>query len=201
MKIIGGAIYAAGSFSGTVDLDPGPGIFKVTRGGMLLIKMDTAGNFIWGKPIRASFNSFAVDKASNLYITGGFKDTVDFDPGPGVNELTPTPWSPAFPLSNNTTDIFVAKYDSAGNLAWAHSFGNHYDDAGRGVAADRFGNVFVSGTYRRYTWKDTVDFDPGPGVSTLSEYGNLFVLKLRKNGDFAWVRNAGGRPYCDRRFR
>lgn len=139
MKVIGDAIYATGGFVGTVDLDPGPGIFNVTApgasGNMLLMKMDTEGNFIWGKPIGGKgadyLNSFATDSAANLYIAGGFQDTVDFDPGPGVYALTATPWGPGFPFGYNT-DIFVAKYDSAGNIAWAHSFGAHYNDEGKG---------------------------------------------------------------------
>lgn len=198
MKVIGDAIYATGAFVGTVDLDPGPGIYNVTvppgEKSMLLIKMDTAGKFIWGKPIAGKglnyLNAFATDSAANLYIAGEFQDTVDFDPGPGVYALTATPWAPGFPFGYNS-DIFVAKYDSAGNLAWAHAFGAHYSDKGKGVAVDRFGNVFVTGSYTPLGW-DAVDFDPGPGMYNLSPYRSEFLLKLRSNGDFAWAKNAGG---------
>jgi hypothetical protein len=199
MKLIGGAIYATAAFVGTVDLDPGPGIFNVTapsgERSMLLIKMDTAGNFIWGKPISGKgidyLNSFTADGAANLYITGGFQDTVDFDPGPGTYKLAATPWKPGIPFGYNS-DVFIAKYDSAGKIAWAHSFGGHYRDEGKGIAVDRFGNIFVSGQYEANGGTELIDFDPGPGVSTLYEYWHDFLLKLRGNGDFAWVKNTGG---------
>ncbi|MEO6831765.1 MAG: T9SS type A sorting domain-containing protein [Chitinophagaceae bacterium] len=201
MKVVGNAIYVGTSFYGTVDLDPGPGISKVTSTStvyrdMALIKLDTAGNFIWGNAIlgtqKDNMNALAVDNAANVYITGGFEDTVDFDPGPGVFKLTETPWSLGFNFGY-FSDIFIAKYDAAGNLAWAHSIGGHYDDEGKGIAVDRFGNVFVSGSYNSSSnYLNAIDFDPGPGVFTLNVAKTNFMLKLRNNGDFAWARNAGG---------
>ncbi len=202
MKVIGTSIYATARFHGTVDLDPGPGILNVTSIGtrdMLFLKMDTAGNFIWKKEIEAqwtdNFNSFAIDSAANLYITGSFEDTMDFDPGPGVYKLHSTPWALGFPFGTNA-DIFIAKYDSTCNLIWAHSIGAHDDEEGRGISVDRFGNVFVSGTYITYQ-NDLVDFDPGPGVANLYYYGHNFLLKFRSNGGFVWARNAGGGVVTD----
>lgn len=50
-----------------------------------------------------------MDSLKNIYITGGFYSTADFDPGPGIYNLT----------SNGYEDAFIAKLDSAGNLIWA----------------------------------------------------------------------------------
>ena len=194
MKVVGNTIYVSAGFFGTVDFDPGPGSFSVssTPGvgtDMALIRMDTAGNFIWGKTIGGVgfdyLNSLATDAASNLYITGGFQETVDFDPGPGVYALTATPRNPNTLLP---TDIFVARYDSAGNFSWAHSYGNMYDDRGNAVAIDRFGSVIVTGYIN-----DLVDFDPGPAVYSVgtSFDSEGFTLKLDNNGNLIWVK---GRP-------
>ncbi|MCP4785811.1 MAG: hypothetical protein GY878_19890 [Fuerstiella sp.] len=58
--------------------------------------------------------SVAVDSSGNVYTTGKFYGTVDFDPGAGTTNLT----------SNGGTDVFVSKLDSSGDLVWAKSFGD-----------------------------------------------------------------------------
>jgi hypothetical protein len=52
-----------------------------------------------------------------MSITSGyFTDTVDFDPGTGVMNLT----------SAGETGIFILKLDANGNLLWAKSFGGYW---------------------------------------------------------------------------
>jgi hypothetical protein len=53
----------------------------------------------------------AVDKRGNIHVIGNFKDTVDFDPGPGVTKL----------ISTGSEDLFIQKIDSAGDLVWVKS--------------------------------------------------------------------------------
>ncbi|MCF6285500.1 MAG: hypothetical protein L3K26_09955, partial [Candidatus Hydrogenedentes bacterium] len=120
----------------------------------------------------------AVDGAGNVYTTGYFQGTVDFDPGAGVSNLT----------SAGTKDIFVQKLDSAGNFVWAKGFGGTDNDRGFGIVVDASGNVFSTGEF-----SGTVDFDPGLGVTELSSAGGLdvFVQKLDAAGDFVWAKGMG----------
>src|SRR5438105_15942847 len=50
-----GNVYTAGSFSGTIDFDPGAGIFNLTSTGLpfevFISKLDSAGNFVWAKAL------------------------------------------------------------------------------------------------------------------------------------------------------
>ena len=49
-----GNIYTIGGFSGTVDFNPGSGIYNLTSIGdndLFVSKLDSAGNFIWAKQI------------------------------------------------------------------------------------------------------------------------------------------------------
>ena len=107
----------------------------------------------------------AVDAAGNVYTTGSFKGTVDFDPGAGVTNLT----------SAGEADVFVQKLDLSGNFVWVVGMGGPSSDLGYGVAVDAGGNVYITGYFT-----GTVDFDPGAGMTNLTSVGSIdvFVLKL-----------------------
>ncbi len=96
-----GSIYISGSFQHTSDFDPGPGIFNMTavdgidQNDMFLSKLDAAGNFVWAKQIgaisRDMFYTMILDNSGNIYTTGIYIFTADFDPGPGVHNMTHFP--------------------------------------------------------------------------------------------------------------
>lgn len=67
---------------------------------------------------------------------------------------------------------------------WVYTYGGPNIDRGRAVATDNQNNVYVSGTYT-----DTIDFDPGPGVTNqYTPFENAFIQKLDANGNLAWVK-------------
>ena len=105
--------------------------------------------------------SVAVDAAGNTYLTGFFNGTMDFDPDPVETfELTT-------PLGFEAA--FVASYDEAGALRYAHSFKGE----GYGIAVDNDGNVFVTGQIGT----GGVDIDPGPDTVLLNWIeGKVFVV-------------------------
>ena len=84
-----GSICATGSFSGTVDFDPGPGSYTRTTasgGDIFVVQLTSAGNFGWvetfgGTGDEGSYG-IAVDTTDVVHIAGSFHDTVDFDPDP-----------------------------------------------------------------------------------------------------------------------
>lgn len=182
-----GNVYTTGYFSGTVDFDPGPGTFSLTANSsnndLFISKLDSNGNFIWAVNIGGGLvewtYSIATDYMSNVYLTGFFQDTVDFDPGVGVYNL----------ISAGNEDIFVCKLDSAGSFLWARSVGGAIFEDARTVAVDTYGNVYYTGFFQ-----GTVDFDPGSGVYYSSSSGqtDVFISKLDANGNFLWVKKFGG---------
>ena len=181
-----GNIYITGDFWGTVDFNPGSGTFNVTSSGLndvFTLKLDASGNFVYAKSLSGTDyncgNTVAIDVSGNVYTTGFFMGTVDFDPGLGTFNLT----------SIGSTDIFISKLDASGNFVWAKSMGGIGYDEVRSMVIDSLGNVYTTGNYM-----STVDFDPGLGVSNLTSAGskNIFVSKLDASGNFIWAKSLGG---------
>lgn len=181
-------LIVTGFFDGPVDFDPGPGVFTLNANAndnVFVLKLTADGDFIWavhndGFEYNRSFG-VATDSASNIFIVQECNQTTDFDPGPGVYNLT-----------GNLVDFVVQKLDSTGQFVWAKFIGGNGSDLGLDLAVDTSGNVYVTGYFSL-----TTDFDPGPGVFNLSTSSNgrkLFVLKLDNAGDFVWAQKIDGSP-------
>ena len=183
-----GNVITTGSFRGTVDFDPsaaGTSTLTSTSGGndIFISKLDASGNFVWARRMGGSGNdigySVTVDAAENVFTTGSFSSTADFDPGPAVFNLTEV----------NNGDIFVSKLDGAGNFVWAKGMGGTSSDIGHSIQVDPAGNVYTSGEFH-----NTVDFDPGSGTVNLVSAGfnDAFISKLDANGNYLWAKGMGG---------
>lgn len=181
-----GNVYTVGSFRGTVDFDPSATTFNLTATGnsdLFIQKLDVNGNFQWAAAVGGTGleddATVAVDAAGNVYFSGHFSGTADFDPGPGSLLFT----------SSGINDIFVQKLSPAGNLIWAHQTGGISSDKARDIHVDAFGNVYVAGFF----WA-TADFDPSVVVVNATSVGggDAFIQKLDANGNLIWVRTMGG---------
>lgn len=101
-----GNVYAVGYFDTTADFDPGPAVFNLIPVGgtdVFISKLDSSGNFVWAKGYGGTGDdlpfSVALDHADNIYTTGYFNNTVDFDPGSHVYNLS----------AAGNRDIFIQK--------------------------------------------------------------------------------------------
>lgn len=183
-------VISTGGFRGSVDFDPGVGVNILSTGapdipGAFVLKLDSNGSFIWAKHMPSNSNnpqsvfwhtlgnSVDVDNEGNIYTTGRFEGSVDFDPSIGSNLLT----------SNTLSDIFVQKLNDKGNHIWTKTLGSAGNDFGVDIYVDSFGRSFTTGYF-----SDSVDFDPGPNTSTLTAKGfnDMFILSLDSSGNFLW---------------
>lgn len=185
-----GNIYTTGYFYGTTDFDPGAGTFNLTSSGthdIFISKLDSSGSFIWANAMGGSGydvgNSIALDASGNVYTTGSFEGTVDFDPGAATFYLTTAS------ASNGYDDLFISKLDNAGNFIWAKQMGGSYDDGGSSIAIDPYGSIYITGSFQ-----GTADFDPGTGTFNFISAGgyDIFVAKLNWLGNFEWAKAMGG---------
>jgi len=188
-----GNVYSLGYFFGTVDFQPGFGIYNMTTtlfaNSIYVAKYSFAGSLMWCKALSGDYHlaeDIQVDQLGNVYLTGTFGGSVDFDPGPTVNNLT----------SSGTRDIFLLKLNANGEFDWIKQFGssvvqNVYEEleTGNCLNLDTLGNVYMVGTFL-----DTTDFDPGPAAYNLISNGGMdgYAVKLSSSGSFIWARQIGG---------
>jgi gliding motility-associated-like protein len=141
---------------------------------MYISKLDASGNFIWAKQLgdlstanTASGSSLKLDASANIYFTGNFTGTIDFDPGPGIYDLN------AIGLYG---DMFVLRLDKDGNFTSVKQMGGPGNQTnGLGLSLDAFGNIYTSGSFN-----GIVDFDPGTNTYNLSSTSenDIFVHKM-----------------------
>ncbi|MFN8393725.1 MAG: T9SS type A sorting domain-containing protein [Bacteroidia bacterium] len=178
-----GNIYITGRFTGTVDFNPGNGTANTTSMGpndIFVLKLTANGAYAWHRTWGStSYNegtAIQVD-GSRVTMTGYIKGTVDLNPTAGTQMVS----TPA-----NSDDIIVVTLDDQGNYIWGAAFGGVENDFAYAVNRNGFGGVVVTGTMQ-----DTVDFEPGTGVTNLvADPGvtSAFILNLDANGALVWAR-------------
>lgn len=212
-------VYFTGSFTGTMDFDPGAGTFLMTsppgQRTSVVTRLDPAGNFQWvanagltlfyfghsiaadasgnvflikeqslckinatgtvvwtkamGGKVHDDSQSIYLDGNANVYIAGQFWNTVDFDPGPGIHNVTAfgTPY---------WHDSYVLRLDNNGNFIWVQQMGGNQEDLGLSLYVDGPGNIYHTGKF-----SNDADFDPGPPVYPLNVTGTSnYIHKMKK---------------------
>lgn len=143
------------------------------------VKMDSAGNTLWAKSAGGTDQdvgySICVDNNFNVYVTGYFLSyTISF----GTTTLTNS--------YMNSDDIFIAKYDSFGNLIWAKDAGGIDDDVSYGICADVQGSIYITGIF----FSPAISFD-SITFNSLGG-GDVYIAKYDSGGNILWVRSGGG---------
>lgn len=168
-----GYVTVVGSFSGTVDFDPGAGTVTRTASGnsdVFVALFSASGSLFWVSEIGGTgnecANSVAVSADGYTLVVGGyFESTCDFMPGAGALNKT----------SNGGRDGFAVIVDvGTGSVNTCYTYGGSGDDVTNGVAIEP-SYAYVTGSF-----SGTVDFDPTAGVANLTAAGqtDIHVVKL-----------------------
>ncbi len=176
---------------GPADLDPDTGtwIFSNPQGTIetFIAKFDSSGHFVTAKefhtasgiyPDECVLQQIACDSSNNVYLSGGFLGTVDFDPGGGVHNLFATTNAGGY------GENVLLKLDNNLNFVYAYKF-YHSDEFGFSLYSDKIGNLFLSGEC-----KAPFDIDPSPSVSMINNQSQncTFLAKFDPSGIFQWVK-------------
>ena len=185
-----GNYYITGSFSGILDMDPGPGTRTVTSLGtydIFIAKYTTNGNLIWAKSVGTNNDDAGngIHVVNNkLYVVGAFQaNSIDMDPGPGTYTLTGS--------GSGISSGFIATFDTSGTLQSAFSMPQCPVNS---IKTDNSNNIYIGGQYR-----GSVDLDPGPGnynktsvVNASVSTWDLFYGKYTPTGSMVWANVKAG---------
>ncbi len=169
-----GNIYTCGWFEKTINI----GSNSLTSAGaydMFIAKYNSSGNCLWaiqaGGSAEDVAKSISVDTAGYIYVTGYFEDNASFE----NNSIA----------SDGARDIFISKYDTAGNLIWVEHVGGIHIDEANAITTDAVGNVYVAGVFNSSASFDTTSV-------TSVGLDDIFVTSYTSEGTFRWVQQAGG---------
>jgi hypothetical protein len=177
-----GEVFFTGSFNSSISF-PGAGFIN-TIGGLdiFVCKLDNLGNGVW----IYSYGSLTDDEGygitststGNVYLTGHFRSTVDFDPSASLNNKT----------SAGGEDIFLQKIDGSGNIVWTQTFGSTGDDRGLCITSDGDDNIILSGAI-----SGIVDFDISTNNFILSAPSyDTYICKFNENSSLIWAKMISG---------
>ena len=174
------AIYVAGTYVDSVTF----GAFTLNNpaGGMYIVKYNNSGNVVWAHDAVAAGSSAALglsaDAFGNCYVTGEYEG-----PSIGFGATTLTN------LGLDSFDMFLVKYNSAGNVVWAKNGGGNNIDGGDNISIGMAGagDVYVTGYFK----SPTATF----GSITLTNGNtnlNTFIVKYDTAGNAIWARKSIG---------
>jgi hypothetical protein len=191
-----GNCYVTGYFENTADFYPGPGTFLLTSSGyqdIFVAKYSSDGDLVWAKKMGGSEDDQGVvittDATGNVYVSGRFKGTADFNPGPATFNML---------AQSASGDLFIVKLSALGNYVWSKRFGS---STGGGIGLsdmtlDDAGNIYAIGRFQ-----ELIDFNPDFGTFEMESspnpqnpdfaYFDAYVLKLKNNGSFIWAKQMG----------
>jgi type IX secretion system substrate protein len=146
-----------------------------------IIEIANAQNWLWSKQIGGNdlenVSHLCVDQNDNIYVTSSYQSN-------------PCYFSNDTLTCNGFSDFYITKYDASGNELWVKHLGsvNNANMQSEGIACIKYNSytnsIFVSGGFRNATAfdSDTLTANNGDG----------FVARLDLNGNFIWVKQAGG---------
>jgi hypothetical protein len=157
-----GGSYECGAFQSDLY---GPG---VTPGDGFVTRRDGFGNALWTKLVATSGDdggvSVAADGAGGVFLAGVQNGSLDIH------------WSTNY-------DVFVARFDSAGNLLWHMTPGIADYEEVSSCASDGAGGVYVAGrTFR----------DEGAAAFQL---GDLWLARIDASGNVLWLESLGSTAF------
>jgi Secretion system C-terminal sorting domain len=184
------SVYISGYFESTANFNTPSSLGTnelTTTGGadVFIAKYDDAGILQWLRRAGGTQGDFGNGLSiigNSVYITGQFRGVSNFNTpsATGSNEIT----------SSGDSDIFLAKFDEAGNFLWAKRAGGSFNANGYGIASTE-NSVYITGSFN-----GTINFNSpsSTGTNEITSAGgsDIFIAKYDNTGNFKWAKRSGG---------
>lgn len=138
----------------------------------------------WGGSEYDISNGMVYDDLGNLYVTGSFRQTADFDPNPD---------SEVYRTALGSQDAYLCKFDPMGNYLWVKTWGSLSFTFVNRIIINDAGKILILGGFN-----NTVDFDPSPtgsNIKTSNGYDDCFLTSFDENGNHNGVLTWGGAEF------
>jgi hypothetical protein len=192
---INGSIYTLCSFDGVLTFSNGDSIGDFNAplfSNLYLSKMDSSGNILWMNHLKGGTGhaygygapgiGICTDKFDNVYITGGFTDSLKLDTTTTI-------------ISTHSNAAFIAKYSSTGMLIWAKQPKGNSLSCGVDISSDSNGNIYTIGEYSA----DSISFDNltpitylGADATSGIHYPDIYIVKMDSLGSAIWIKGIHG---------
>ncbi len=153
---------------------------------LFIVKYSSSGTVLWAKSIGGSGdeigNAVVVDKQGSVFLTGQFSSSSVL-----VGSTTLTN------INSPNTDLFLAKYNSSGDVLWANRAGGLDSDYLLSLSADEDGNVYGAG----YLKSASISFGSITLSNEGSPFGDSFLAKFDTNGQCLWAQTASNSESSD----
>lgn len=177
-----GNIYVAGGFINELYFNGALQLTAIPNNhywNSFLAKLDRDGNMIWIKGILGTtelsevrvWGLVSVSK-SGIALAGNFGTSVKID-----NQVLSNPVG--FPGSN----LFVAKFDLNGNLAWIKNPPSETNVECRKISLEDSGDIYITGPFT-----NTVHFDSFTITATNNTHSDIYLTKLNSDGVTQWAK-------------
>lgn len=149
--------------------------------GDLLIAQTPSWEWISSPNGSANCRSITTDTSGCVFITGCYSNNLVFD-------TTIILTSPVF------TEMYLASYNTDGNIRWAKNAVGNYGDEGQAISTGSSGNIYVTGEF----FSNNITLD---SVTLTNNYvtpnfndatTDIFLVKYNNNGEVIWAKSGGG---------
>lgn len=174
-----GNIVGTGNITGT-NIFGNDTLTPQSQYGVFLTCLSSSGNFLWNKVITDSAGNVipgcvVTDDANNIYVSGHYFRKLNID-GIQLNGRDTS--------AGASSDIFVAKFNPAGNVIWAKTFGSLQPENNTQITIDSLQNLYLSG--RHFD-----GFQIG-GFNLSASGAATFLSRLDTAGNVIWANSFAG---------
>ncbi len=183
-----GNVYAVGQFVNTCDFDPTGGNNNVTSAGgsdLFISKFDSNGNYIFTYAGGSDSGDIAChvrcDDLNNVFVTGGFKKSWDFNPADDGNPNTSDDVD--IVKSYSGEDCYLVKFDETGKYLYTRVFGGAGTDRGYFIAKNSINEIYLGGIFNSKIDLNPEDDSNNTTTTDVDEHqaigdNDCFIVKL-----------------------